>query len=813
MDIKLKKFSRKWYMKCLAWIILFVFVYAITAGMTNSLENLDNLLETSHRVWEASSYKESDECRKYFNRMISLAVNSHDYYQSEEHIKEGNLFKDSYVEVMMYDLWLRGEETAVTELDAIELPKDKKAAAKIKKQIDNPVVMTTEEKDKKKSGKILVSIPSDDIISQLDIEGFSERDFYSDISNQLSYGTRAHSEMEMSYEIDSVYAMEKSLKELTAEDSDYQEFLEHNLYYKEKAKTILIGHALKTYKQLQTKLDSYKESQALYYIESDGRITSNISRKKAKRGREICGVYSTNFSGNVSENIEWESDYYTVNADVVMLEFDSGIQDYLYNSVKENTTYFFGIPQSYLQDQNVKWSEARTELVSGIPAFFVCIAMILLMLIYLTVVAGRKPDSNQVHMCWFDRIYSEIQLLAAGAIIFVMLALAITLYYEADNNFWKSMCLWGIPIGAGAVSAIYVAQVRKLKAHIFWNGFLTIRILKWAKKKLGILWKKAVEVWHGGKLMQKAMLCAVAVPVISATWIGAVVMIGVLVYVGYKLVNDYEAIADGVRKVKDGNLNHKIQVNTKGELKELAEDINQVSGGLEEAVGKELIAERMKTELISNVSHDIKTPLTSIITYVDLLKKEDIANDKAKEYIQILDAKSARLKVLTEDLFEAAKATSGSMEVHLEKVDFCSLINQGLGEFHSKIQEKNLEIRCDIPEQPVMILADGRLMWRVYENLLTNLVKYALPGSRVYLQLTKDNAKAYLTMKNISAYELNIPADELMERFKRGDDSRHSEGSGLGLNIASSLVELQNGSFQIHVDGDLFKTVVELPLV
>lgn len=811
MDIKLKKFSRKWYMKGIAWIILLVFVYAITYEGTSRLENLDDLLETSHRVWESSSYKESSECRDYFNRMISLVVNSHNYYQSEEYIKEGSLFKDSYVEVMMYDLWLRGEDAAVTELVAIELPKDKKAAAKIKKQIDNPVVMNTEERDKKKSGKILVSIPSDDIISRLDIEDWNERDFYSDISNQFSYRTGENSEI--SYEIDSVYARVKSLKELTAGDSDYQEFLEHNLYYKEKTKTILIGHALKNYKQLQTELDSYKESRALYYMESDGRITSNISKKQAKTGKAICGVYSTNFSGEVSENIGWEPGYYMVTAAGEMMGIDSGSQDYFFNSVKENTTYFFGIPQFYLQTQNAKWTEAREELVSEIPFFFVCIAMILLMLIYLTAVAGRKPDSNQVHMCWFDRIYSEIQLFAAGAIIFAMLALAITLYYDADNAFWQSMCRWGIPIGAGAVSAIYIAQVRRLKAHIFWNGFLTVRILKWAKKKLGILWKKAVEVWHGGKLMQKVMLCAIAVPVISATWIGTVVMIGVLVYGGYKLVNDYEAIADGVRKVKDGNLNHKIQVKTKGELKELAEDINQVSGGLQEAVGKELIAERMKTELISNVSHDIKTPLTSIITYVDLLKKEDIANEKAKEYIQILDAKSARLKVLTEDLFEAAKATSGSMEVHLEKVDFCSLIKQGLGEFHSKIQEKNLEIRCDIPEQPVMILADGRLMWRVYENLLTNLVKYALPGSRVYLQLTKDNAKAYLTMKNISAYELNIPADELMERFKRGDDSRHSEGSGLGLNIASSLVELQNGSFHIHVDGDLFKTMVELPLV
>jgi len=231
---------------------------------------------------------------------------------------------------------------------------------------------------------------------------------------------------------------------------------------------------------------------------------------------------------------------------------------------------------------------------------------------------------------------------------------------------------------------------------------------------------------------------------------------------------------------------------------------------LKKAVDSELKSERLKTELITNVSHDIRTPLTSIITYVDLLKNENDPS-KAGEYIEVLDQKSKRLKMLTDDLFEAAKASSGNIPVQLDRIDIVSLITQGLGEVNDKIEDSNLEFRFNHPKDKVYITADGKLLWRSIENVLSNIFKYALKGSRVYIDIEDLGSEILLTFKNISAYELNISADELMERFKRGDESRLSQGSGLGLSIAKSLIDIQKGRFTIQVDGDLFKSMIYMP--
>jgi len=282
--------------------------------------------------------------------------------------------------------------------------------------------------------------------------------------------------------------------------------------------------------------------------------------------------------------------------------------------------------------------------------------------------------------------------------------------------------------------------------------------------------------------------------------------------VSYKYIKNLETVLEGVKKVKEGQLDYRIEVKQKGDLKELAEDINSISEGLKNAVASEVRSERLKSELLSNVSHDIKTPLTSVITYVDLLKNESIDNDTANEFIEIIDRKSQRLKVLTLDLFEAAKATSGDMPVDIQAVDFNAFIMQGAGEFEDKTSEAGLEVRMSLTKAPVMIMADGNLLWRVFQNLMSNVVKYAMPGSRVYLELSTTDQYAVFEIKNISAYELNIPASELMERFQRGDKSRSTDGSGLGLSIARSLLELQNGIFQIDIDGDLFKVTLKMEL-
>jgi signal transduction histidine kinase len=212
------------------------------------------------------------------------------------------------------------------------------------------------------------------------------------------------------------------------------------------------------------------------------------------------------------------------------------------------------------------------------------------------------------------------------------------------------------------------------------------------------------------------------------------------------------------------------------------------------------------------VSHDLKTPLTSIINYIDLLKKENVENPTAREYIEVLDRKSQRLKKLTEDLVDASKASTGAMPTNLEPLNMNQLVNQALGEYDEKLEGKRLTPVVSLPEEAVTVLADGRHLWRVMDNLLGNCVKYAMPGTRIYLSVQIRESEAVLIMKNISEQPLNLTEEELMERFVRGDSSRTTEGSGLGLSIARSLMDLQKGDFRIEVDGDLFKAIVTVPL-
>jgi signal transduction histidine kinase len=241
--------------------------------------------------------------------------------------------------------------------------------------------------------------------------------------------------------------------------------------------------------------------------------------------------------------------------------------------------------------------------------------------------------------------------------------------------------------------------------------------------------------------------------------------------------------------------------------------INDISSGFEKAIDENVKSERLKTELITNVSHDIKTPLTSIINYVDLLKKEDIENEKVKEYLDILENKSQRLKKLTEDLVEASKASSGNVKLNLEKINICELIRQATGEFEDKFGEKKLEIISSFPDQDLYINADNRYLYRVIENLYSNISKYTLESSRVYIDIKRIENNVNVTMKNISKEKLNISAEELAQRFVRGDKSRSTEGSGLGISISKSLTELQNGKFSLQIDGDLFKVELEFAII
>lgn len=270
----------------------------------------------------------------------------------------------------------------------------------------------------------------------------------------------------------------------------------------------------------------------------------------------------------------------------------------------------------------------------------------------------------------------------------------------------------------------------------------------------------------------------------------------------------------GGEKIAAGDLDYKIDTKYMyGDFKDFANSLNNINEGLSVAINEKMKSERFKTELITNVSHDIKTPLTSIINYVDLIKKEEPENENIREYIGVLDRQSSRLKKLIEDLMEASKASTGNLAVNLTVCEAGVLLSQTVGEFDERLRAAGLTPVVNIPEKPVKIMADGRHLWRVFDNLMNNICKYSQVGTRVYLDLSECDGKAKITFRNISKYELNITGEELTERFVRGDKSRNTEGSGLGLSIARSLTELQNGSLQIDIDGDLFKVTLMFDII
>lgn len=306
------------------------------------------------------------------------------------------------------------------------------------------------------------------------------------------------------------------------------------------------------------------------------------------------------------------------------------------------------------------------------------------------------------------------------------------------------------------------------------------------------------------------MLINLAGPVL-----GTLLVIGysaVLFNYGIKLLEKVSALNAASSQLAKGDFDLNLPEDM-GILSSFANNLKNIKEGFKVAVEQELKSQNMKTQLITNVSHDLKTPLTSIITYVDLLKKEDLDPDTRREYIDILDKKSKRLQVLIDDLFEASRASTGNIELSPEELDIVALLRQTLGEMEEKINESSLTLRVNLPEHKIICNLDGARTFRVFENVLGNILKYSMPNSRVYIDALEDEKSVSLTFKNISAYEMNFHPSEITERLVRGDRARHTEGSGLGLAIAKSLVELQGGSLHIDIDGDLFKLTITFPKV
>ena len=448
-------------------------------------------------------------------------------------------------------------------------------------------------------------------------------------------------------------------------------------------------------------------------------------------------------------------------------------------------------------------------------------------MVWLTVTAGRKPEDEEIYLNGFDRWYTEI---AAGAVIGIWLAGTIisgTLIANSSLGYSHAVVtvivIWLI-CGTYTMAWFligYLSLVRRIKAGTLWKNSLIRTVLKWIGKCSGKLADFARAFSRNTAEKIKVLLVGGAFLFLQFLIIGCVfsgagvfllalmaVDVAVMIF-AIRKADGLDLIMDGLKKISDGELQYKIKTDTlTGKQKVMAEYINNIGGGLDAAVENSLKKERMQTELITNVSHDLKTPLTSIINYVDLMKRENPTDPKIQEYLRILDEKSQRLKVLTEDVVEASKASTGNIKLEMNDIDFVEMVQQVIGEFEEKFQEKNLTMMVHFTDEPSIIYADGQRMWRVLENVFGNVVKYAMEGTRVYAEISNRNKKVTFSLKNISAQPLNISADELTERFIRGDVARNTEGSGLGLSIAKSLTELQGGEFKLYLDGDLFKVMI-----
>ena len=448
-------------------------------------------------------------------------------------------------------------------------------------------------------------------------------------------------------------------------------------------------------------------------------------------------------------------------------------------------------------------------------------------MVWLTVTAGRKPKDEEIHLNGFDRWYTEI---AAGAVIGIWLAGTIILgTLIANSSLGYSYAVVTVIVtclicGTYTMAWFligYLSLVRRIKAGTLWKNSLIRKVLKWIGKCSGKLADFARAFSRNTAEKIKVLLVGGAFLFLQFLIIGCIfggaevfllalmaVDVAAMIFVIRK-ADGLDLIMDGLKKISDGELQYKIKTDTlTGKQKVMAEYINNIGSGLDAAVENSLKKERMQTELITNVSHDLKTPLTSIINYVDLMKRENPTDPKIQEYLRILDEKSQRLKVLTEDVVEASKASTGNIKLEMNDIDFVEMVQQVIGEFEEKFQEKNLTMMVHFTDEPSIIYADGQRMWRVLENVFGNVVKYAMEGTRVYAEISNRNKKVTFSLKNISAQPLNISADELTERFIRGDVARNTEGSGLGLSIAKSLTELQGGEFKLYLDGDLFKVMI-----
>ena len=441
--------------------------------------------------------------------------------------------------------------------------------------------------------------------------------------------------------------------------------------------------------------------------------------------------------------------------------------------------------------------------------------------VFLLSAAGHHGETGEIRPSFIDKIPFDLYTaLTVFAGIFLIAAMAEVSY--SNTAMLVVVLIAALGVIAALISLLWCMSLAvRIKLGTTIKSCIIYRVGAWCLRLI----KKVFYTFKDGlkaiPMFPRAVLIIAAILFVEFLWIaiagtspgkqlfGWFIERAVLVLATLYALLSMKQLLEAGQRIAKGELDCKVDTSKlRGPFKEHGEDLNSITDGMNRAVGERMKSERFRTELITNVSHDIKTPLTSIINYVDLLEKEQPENEKMREYLEVLDRQSAKLKKLIDDLLEASKASSGSLSVNLTECELGILLDQMAGEYSEKLSAAGLELILTKPEESVKIMADGRHMWRIFDNLLNNICKYAQRGTRVYLDLTADALKAAVTFRNISATRLNISGDELTERFVRGDSSRNTDGSGLGLSIAQSLAQLQKGALDITVDGDLFKVVL-----
>lgn len=583
--------------------------------------------------------------------------------------------------------------------------------------------------------------------------------------------------------------------------SQYQEYTDAGSEWQEGDTNLTYLFVNNSTKQVYTNKKEYGDF---------SKAEENIKKIKAGSGKyAIIKPKLKDFESNMDTSAsDWQYRLGAADEDGKMLDYTFvvsvdtkfPVQDYLYDA-----------KESY--DQYAPYAgKAVFGMIFGAIVFFAAF-------IWLTIIAGRTDRDEELHLMMFDRWKTEISALLVIGVYVV----GVYGWYSVGAFGNSGSKYYGIGSAVG-IAAVAVAGIFSL-ACFLWGYLSLVRRIKarnlWKNSLLRSVCVLLNQFWKNRNITLKTTLLFLGF--IALHWVAflartgelAFLMLAVDVAAGYFVVMNVIAksrIKKGIQEIASGNVDYQIPLDhLKHENLEQAKLVNNIGDGLQRALEGAMKSERLKTDLITNVSHDIKTPLTSIINYVDLLKRENFDDPKIRGYLDILEAKAQRLKTLTEDVVEASKVSSGNIKLEFMDVNLVEMIHQTGGEFEEKFTARHLTLVQNVPEEPAVIHADGRRMWRILENIYNNAAKYAMEGTRIYADLVMDEKTVRFSLKNVSAQPLNISAEELTERFIRGDISRSTEGSGLGLSIAKSLAEMQGGKFELYLDGDLFKATIEFP--